>query len=277
MQSSIPIFYNAIPKPPFYGSQVVTDIPLEDVYKYINPVVLFRARWGYRRQKHMSVEKYDQFIEEAVVPIFQSYKQRCADKHWLRPQVVYGYFHAQADGDDLIIYHDDAKTEWIRFTFPRQTHTEARLCISDFFANVDSGRLDVAAFQLVTVGGTITEVVNELLNEGEAGDAFHLRGLGIETAEALAEYFHRYIRIELDMANEDSPNIFDLFHCSYRGVRHTFGYPACPNLTDQSKLWPLLKPERISVELSETYQLVPENSIAAIVVHHPEARYFNVK
>ncbi|MCZ6678369.1 MAG: hypothetical protein O7E52_14100 [Candidatus Poribacteria bacterium] len=266
-----------IPAPPFYGSKVVTDISLEQVYNYINPVVLFRVQWKYRRQPGMSQHEYDRFIEREIVPIYQHYRMLCADNAWLRPLVVYGYFHAQSDGDDLIIYHDDAQTEWVRFTFPRQTHTEERRCITDYFVGLDSGRTDVVAFQLVTVGDTITEVAQASLEAGNEGRYLHLRGLGVETTEALAEYAHRQIRLELDIAEADSPYVLDLFHGSYQGARFSFGDAAGPNSADLTKLWQLLEPERIGVELSEGFQLAPEESTAAIIVHHPEARLFNVK
>ncbi len=266
-----------IPAPPFYGSRIVTDISLEQVYNYINPVVLFRVQWRHRRQPGMTQHEYDRFIEREVAPVYQHYKKLCADNHWLRPQVVYGYFHAQSDGNDLIIYHADAQTEWVRFTFPRQTHTEERRCITDYFASIDSIRMDVAAFQVITVGSTITEVAQEFLAAGDDSEYLHLHGLGVETTEALAEYAHRQIRLELGIAEEDSPYILDLFHGSYQGVRFSFGDAACPNLAELAKLWRLLEPERIGVELSEEFQLVPENSTAVIIVHHPEARLFNVK
>ena len=266
-----------IPLPPFYGSRVVADISLEQVYNYINPVVLFRVQWRYRRQPGMLIHEYDRFIEREVVPLYQHYKQLCRDNGWLHPQVVYGYFHAQSDGDDLIVYHDDAKTEWVRFTFPRQTHTQERRCITDYFAGVDSGRMDVAAFQLVTVGFAITEVEQAFLDAGNDSEYLHLRGLGVETTEALAEYSHRQVRLELGIAAEDSPYVLDLFHGSYQGARFSFGDAACPNLADLAKLWQLLEPERIGIGLSEGFQLLPENSTAAIIVHHSEARLFNVQ
>ena len=266
-----------IPTPPFYGAKVVTDASLEQVYNYINPVVLFRVQWRYRRQPGMLQHEYDRFIEREVVPIYQHYKQLCMDNDWLRPFVVYGYFHAQSDSDDLIIYRADAQTEWVRFTFPRQTHTEERRCITDYFARVDSGQMDVVAFQVVTVGATIADAMQTALDEGNEGRHLHLRGLAIETTEALVEYAHRQIRLELGIAEEDSPYVLDLFHGSYQGARFSFGDAACPNLAGLSKLWRLLEPGRIGVELSEEFQLMPEYSTATIIVHHPEARLFNVK
>ena len=266
-----------IPTPPFYGARVITDISLEQVYNYINPVVLFRVQWGYRRQQGMLQHEYDRFIEREVVPIYQHYKQLCMENDWLSPLVVYGYFHAQSAGDDLIIYHADAQTEWVRFTFPRQTHTEERRCITDYFASVDSIQMDVVAFQLVTIGSTITEVMQQATAEGNEGRHLHLRGMAIETTEALEEYAHRQIRLELDIAAEDSPYVLDLFHGSYQGARFRFGDAACPDLAGLAKLWQLLAPGRIGVELSEEFQLTPGGSVAAIIVPHPEARIFNVQ
>ena len=266
-----------IPLPPFYGSRVASDISLEQVYNYINPVVLFRVQWRYRRQPGMLTHEYDRFIEREVVPLYQHYKQLCLDNGWLRPQVVYGYFHAQSDGDDLIVYHDDAKTEWVRFTLPRQTHTQERRCITDYFAGIDSGRMDVATFQLITVGFGIAEVAQAFLDAGNDSEYLHLRGLGVETTEALAEYSHRQARLELGISAEDSPYVLDLFHGSYQGARFSFGDAACPNLAELAKLWQLLEPKRIGIGLSERFQLLPENSTAAIIVHHSEARLFNVQ
>ena len=269
--------HSHIPTPPFYGARVVTDISLEQVYNYINPVVLFRVQWGYRRQQGMSQHEYDRFIEREIVPIYQHYKQLCMDNSWLRPLVVYGYFHAQSDGDDLIVYHTDAQTERVRFTFPRQTHTKERRCITDYFTNVDSMQMDVVAFQFVTIGITITEVMEQAIAEGNEGRYLHLRGMAIETTEALEEYAHRQIRLELDIAAEDSPYVLDLFHGSYQGARFRVGDAACPDLAALAKLCQLLEPQRIGVELSDEFQLMPEGSVAAIIVHHPEARIFNVQ
>lgn len=264
-----------IPKPPFIGTRVVENIPLDEIYLYINEVALFRGQWQFRRGK-MSNEEFNHFIEEHVRPIFERWKRRAKEESILQPKVVYGYFWANSDGDDLIIYREDGKTEWLRFTFPRQPSPPHK-CISDFFRPVGSGERDVVAFHLVTMGPHVTETERELFAKNEYRDYLYLHGLGVEATEALAEYWHKRIREELGIADEDAKEIRLLFSLKYRGCRYSFGYPACPNLEDQAKLFELLRPERIGVTLTEEYQLVPEQSTSAIIVHHPEAKYFNIR
>ncbi len=193
------------------------------------------------------------------------------------PRVVYGYFAAQSEGNDLIVYEGEGQgRELVRLTFPRQK-TGRSLCLSDFFLPVESGRRDVVAFSLVTVGARASEVTHELFAANKYSDYLYLHGLSVETAEALAEYWHKVIREELEIAGEDAPDINDLFHQKYRGSRYSFGYPACPDLADQVKLFELLHPEEaIGVRLTEGYQLDPEQSTSALVVHHPQAKYFMV-
>ncbi|GBC96476.1 Methionine synthase [bacterium HR16] len=264
-----------IPTPPFIGTRVVEDIPLDEIYPYINEVALFRGQWQFRRGK-MSNEEFNRFLEEHVRPIFERWKQRAKEERLLQPKVVYGYFWTNSDGDDLIIYREDGQTEWLRFTFPRQPSPPHK-CISDFFRPVQSGERDVVAFHLVTMGSRVSEVERELFATHQYQDYLYLHGLGVEATEALAEYWHKRIREELGIADEDAKEIRLLFSLKYRGCRYSFGYPACPNLEDQAKLFELLRPERIGVTLTEEYQLVPEQSTSAIIVHHPEAKYFNIR
>ncbi|GIV17061.1 MAG: hypothetical protein KatS3mg022_2496 [Armatimonadota bacterium] len=264
-----------IPTPPFIGTRVVEDIPLDEIYPYINEVALFRGQWQFRRGK-MSNEQFNRFLEEHVRPIYERWKQRAKEEELLQPKVVYGYFWANSDGDDLIIYREDGETEWLRFTFPRQPSPPHK-CISDFFRPVQSGERDVVAFHLVTMGPRVSEVERELFAKHQYQDYLYLHGLGVEATEALAEYWHKRIREELGIADEDAKEIRLLFSLKYRGCRYSFGYPACPNLEDQAKLFELLHPERIGVTLTEEYQLVPEQSTSAIIVHHPDAKYFNIR
>ncbi|MCS6829317.1 MAG: methionine synthase [bacterium] len=264
-----------IPEPPFIGTRVVENIPLDEIYPYINEVALFRGQWQFRRGK-MSSEEFNRFLEERVRPIFEQWKQRAKEEGLLQPKVVYGYFWANSDGDDLIIYREDGATEWLRFTFPRQPSPPHK-CISDFFRPVQSGERDVVAFHLVTMGSRVSEVERELFATHQYQDYLYLHGLGVEAAEALAEYWHKRVREELGIAHEDAKEIRLLFSLKYQGCRYSFGYPACPNLEDQAKLFELLRPERIGVTLTEEYQLVPEQSTSAIIVHHPEAKYFNIR
>lgn len=264
-----------IPHAPFFGSKVVDSIALHDVYPYINEIALFRGQWQFTRGK-MSGSEYESFVKEKVKPVFEHWKSRSAVENLLVPKIVYGYYPCQSDGDDLILYQGDLKTEKQRFTFPRQPDGNY-YCISDFFASKDSGRMDVIGCMLVTVGMQASDFSAKLFEANNYSDYLYFHGLSVETAEALAEYWHRQIRIELGFAQNDNQEIKKLFQQSYRGSRYSFGYPACPFLDDQVKLFELLEPERIGVSLTEEFHLVPEQSTSAIIVHHPEAKYFNVK
>ncbi|MEK6650641.1 MAG: methionine synthase [Bacteroidota bacterium] len=270
-----------IPSAPFWGSRIVTDIPVDDVYRYINDVALIRGQWRVVKGK-LSAEEYDRILRETIMPEYQALKDQVRSAGLLQPNVVYGYFPCQSGGNDLIIYeppNDGVATvspiERARLSFPRQTK-DRQLCISDFFASVDSGRMDVIAMQLVTVGRAASEHARSLFQADNYKDYLYFHGLSVESAEALAELWHQRIRQELGIAYKDAPEIKRLFSQGYQGARYSFGYPACPNLEDQAVLFDLLHPERINVSLSEEFQLDPEQSTSAIVVHHPAARYFNV-
>lgn len=264
-----------IPKPPFWGTRVVEDIPLGEVFKYINEVALFKGQWQVRQGKRTSQE-YRAFLEEKIRPVFDALKEQSEREHLIVPRVVYGYFPCQSEGNSLIIYHDDQKTERTRFEFPRQPAGK-RLCLADYFASRDSGRIDTVALFLVTIGRKASEHAHYLFNSDRYSDYLYFHGLSVETAEALAEYWHKRIREELGIAGKDAANIRKLFQQGYQGSRYSLGYPACPNLEDQTKIFDLLDPSRIDVALSEEYQLDPEQSTSAIVVHHEEARYFNIE
>ncbi|MCX7984376.1 MAG: methionine synthase [Bacteroidetes bacterium] len=283
---SVSICSSAIPQPPFWGSRIVTDISLDEVYRYINQVALFRGQWRIVRGKRTE-EEYRKILEEQIIPEFEVLKQQAKEQKLLQPSVVYGYFPCQSDGDELIIYEaPESNTplgelrasilpEIVRFTFPRQ-RTGKHLCISDFFASVDSGVYDVVAFHLVTMGNRATEYAHELYRLDHYKEYLFFHGFSVEATEALAEYWHRKIREELNIHQHDDPDITKLFSQKYQGARYSFGYPACPNLEDHKKLFMLLHPERIGVTLTESYMLNPEQSTDAIIVHHPEARYFKV-
>jgi 5-methyltetrahydrofolate--homocysteine methyltransferase len=192
----------------------------------------------------------------------------------LIPQVAYGHFAANAEGNDLVIYKDESRSsEWMRFTFPRQGK-DPWLCIADFFRSADSGEGDWASFQLVTMGSRVSERAAELFEANEYQKYLFLHGLGVEMAEALAEYWHHRIREELGFAAEDGPTLAGLFRQQYRGGRYSWGYPACPDLTDNAKVADLLGADRIGVEVSEGFQLQPEQTTNAIICHHPQAKYF---
>lgn len=264
-----------VPDAPFLGTRVVEGIDLDAIYPFINTVALFRGQWQFRKGAR-SDEDYERFVEHEVLPIFERLKASCKAERILRPAVVYGYFECNSDADDLIVWDPaDSARELERFSFPRQ-ETNKRLCISDFFRPVESGRRDVIAMQCVTVGREASARAKILFERNEYAEYLYLHGMGVETAEALAEMWHKRVRQELGIANDDSPSIRKLFAQGYRGSRYSFGYPACPDMSDQEKLFRLLKPERIGCELTENWQIDPEQSTSAIVVHHPEARYFNV-
>ncbi len=263
-----------IPAAPFFGTRVVTQVPLSEVFHFVNEVALFRTQWQFHRGKGPR-DKFDDLIQNHVRPIYEKVKARCEAEQILQPRVVYGYFPCQSEGNDLIVYAEDGRTARVRFTFPRQP-SGRHLCIADFFAAVDSGRMDVLGCLLVTVGRRASEVTRDLFEQHNYTDYLYLHGLSVEAAEALAELWHRRLREELGIAAEDSSDLTRIFRQGYRGSRYSFGYPACPNLEDQAKLFTLLEPERIGVELSEEFQLDPEQSTSAIVVHHPEAKYFNI-
>ncbi len=264
-----------IPKAPFFGSKIIETVSLDDVYPFINEIALFRGQWQFTRGK-MSTEEYQHFVKEKVKPVFEEWKARARSEKLLIPKVVYGYYPCQSDNDDVILYQDDLKTERLRFTFPRQ-QTEHAYCISDFFAAKDSGKMDVIGCMLVTVGQQASDFSAKLFESNNYADYLYFHGLSVETAEALAEYWHRQIRKELGIQRNDSADTKKLFQQAYRGSRYSFGYPACPNLEDQAKLFELLEPGRIGVSITEEFHLVPEQSTSAIIVHHPEAKYFNVK
>ncbi len=263
-----------IPPAPFYGSRVVEDISLDDVFALANETALFKGQWQFKQGK-MPAEEYRALVANHVRPIYDALKERCKREALLVPRVVYGYFPCQSNGNDLIIYQDDERIERMRFTFPRQPAGK-RLCLADYFAAQDSGRMDVAAFHLVTVGLRASEYAQELFKSDNYADYLYFHGLSVEAAEALAELWHKRIREELGIAGKDAKEVTKLFHQGYQGSRFSFGYPACPNLEDQTKLFELIDPSRIDVTLSEEYQLEPEQSTSAIIVHHEDAKYFSI-
>ena len=286
-----------VPAPPFLGSKIVEDIRLDKLYDYINEVALFRGSWNVYKGKSTE-EEYKKLIDEQIVPVFNELKLQCKRENLLTPKVIYGYFPCQSYDDELIVYkpkgisdeelHSEWKNfdfknltpdnveEWQHFNFPRQ-NKDRHLCISDFFKSKNSGKLDIAAFQIVTVGEKATEHAQKLYGANRYQDYLYFHGFAVETTEALAEYWHKIVRMELGIAGKDSPEIKKLFSQGYQGSRYSFGYPACPNLEDNKQMFELLHPERLGVELTEEFQMVPEQTTNAIIVHHPEAKYFFVR
>ncbi len=262
------------PKLPFYGARAFTKFDIFEVYKYINPVALFRGQWQFRRQEGMGNLEFNAWLEDNAVPIFQRMQRDLANV--LQPRVKWGYFPCSSEGNDLIIYHDDAETERLRFTFPRQRDGR-RQCLSDFFLPTQAGQRDTVGFQIVTVGEDVSKQERALFAKGDFQDYLYTHGMGVETAEALAEYWHRQMRVEMGIDDQEPSAMKLLLSAKYHGARYSFGYPACPNLEDQAKLFELLSPEDIGITLSEEFMLVPEQSTSAIIVHHPEAKYFNIR
>src|SRR5436190_3825915 len=263
-----------IPQPPFLGSRVAHDIPLQDVFAYVNETALFKGQWQFKQGRKPN-EEYQAFVAEHVRPVFEELKQRSEREGLLIPRAVYGYFHCQSSGNDLIVYDQTSKLELARFTFPRQPAGK-RLCLADYFASVESGHMDLVALHLVTMGGRASEYSQQLFKADNYADYLYFHGLSVEGAEALTELWHKKIREELGIDGNDAKSLNELFRQGYQGSRFSFGYPACPNLEDQVKVFELLDPSLIDVELTEEFQLDPEQSTSAIIIHHPEARYFSI-
>ena len=267
-----------IPQPPFYGVRVRKDWNLDEVFGFINETALFKNQW---QLKTASATDYLRLVEEKYRPILKEMEQEVKRNNWFEPRSVHGYFPAQSEGNDVIVYDPESvqqgsPRERLRITFPRQR--EGRLLsIADFFEPKSKGQMDVVGFSMVTIGQVASEVTQRLFESGDFTRYLYLHGLSVETAEALAELLHKKIREEMGIAALDSAVVKDLFHQKYQGSRYSFGYPACPNLEDQTKIFELLEPEKnIGVRLTEGFHLEPEQSTNAIVVHHPQAKYFVV-
>jgi 5-methyltetrahydrofolate--homocysteine methyltransferase len=262
-----------IPTPPFFGSRVVKGIQLSDYAGMLDERALFVGQWGLKGNRG----EYENMVEAEGRPRLRSLLNEVQSSGWLNAAVVYGYFPCYSEGNDLVILHhegDNKGKERTRFTFPRQTR-DRRLCISDFFAAKDSGKTDVVAFHVVTMGSTVSEAAAKLFAANNYREYLELHGLSVQLTESLAEHWHARIREELSVKSDDSNDLQGILDQGYRGSRYSFGYPACPDLEQQVQLCELLEPGRIGVELSEEFQLHPEQSTSAIIVHHPEAKYFN--
>jgi 5-methyltetrahydrofolate--homocysteine methyltransferase len=265
---------NPIPAPPFWGSRVVKGIQLADYSSWLDEGALFKGQWGLK-QARSTGPTYEELAESEGRPRLRGLLTRMQSEGLLEAAVTYGYFPCVSKGDDLIVLHEDG-TERTRFTFPRQRRGR-RLCLADFFRPEESGETDVVGFQVVTVGNRVSEAANELFASDAYRDYLELHGLSVQLAEALAEYWHARVRAELGFAGEDPADVEDMFALKYRGARFSLGYGACPDLEDRAKIADLLEPGRIGVELSEEFQLHPEQSTDAIIIHHPEAKYFNAR
>jgi 5-methyltetrahydrofolate--homocysteine methyltransferase len=264
---------NQVPKVPFFGSRVVKGIALADYSSMLDERALYVGQWGLKSERG----KYEEMVENQGRPRLRSLLNEAVSQGWINAAVVYGYFPCYSEGNDLVILHHQGEkkdSERLRFTFPRQRR-DRRLCLSDFFKNKDSGEIDVVAFHVVTMGQSVSRATAKLFAANEYREYLELHGLSVQLTEALAEHWHARIRSELGFASDDSRELSEILDQGYRGSRYSFGYPACPDLGAQVQLCELLEPERIGVELSEEFQLHPEQSTSAIIVHHPEAKYFN--
>jgi 5-methyltetrahydrofolate--homocysteine methyltransferase len=272
-----------VPVPPFFGSRVVKGIPLADYAAMLDERATFLGQWGLKPSRGGSGgPSYEELVETEGRPRLRYWMELLATEKLIEAAVVYGYFPCYSDGNDVVVLDENGHSERARFTFPRQRR-DRRLCIADFFRPKGADELDVIGFQLVTVGSAISEYTQKLFAANAYRDYLEVHGLSVQLAEALAEYWHSRVRSELvlpggaPLANDDPADLDGVLRVDYRGCRYSFGYAACPDLEDRAKVVSLLRPDRINVNLSEEFQLEPEQSTDALLVHHPEASYFNAK
>ena len=262
---------NKLPIAPFFGSRVVKGVALNDYAQMLDERALFLGQWG------LKGKDFEVMATEEGRPRLRSLLNEIQSQGWLNAAVTYGYFPCYSEGNDLVILHHegtDKGKERLRFTFPRQSR-DRRLCLADFFRGKDSGEVDVVSFQIITMGQSISDAINKLFNQNLYREYLELHGLSVQLTEALTEMWHARTREELGFSSEDNPDFNEILNQGYRGSRYSFGYPACPDLSQQVQLMSLLEPEKIGVSLSEEFQLHPEQSTTSIVLHHPEAKYFN--
>ena len=268
---------NEVFKPPFLGTRVVKGIALDDIVEYVNETALYRNQWQYRPEKFDDgTHESDDEFKARIRATFREQLAAAKASGVLVPQVVYGYFAANGDGNDLVVWTDESRTtEAARFTYPRQRQAPF-LCIADFLRPLESGESDYASFHIVTMGGVVSEEAARLFAANEYQQYLLLHGLGVEMAEALAEYWHRRIRDEWGFVDEDGPTVGGLFRQQYRGGRYSWGYPACPELEDNATVARLLDSERLGIEVNEEtgWQYQPEQTTSALICHHPQAKYF---
>ena len=263
-----------VPQPPFWGPRAITRVSPKAVVPYLNERMLYQFQWGYRKDGK-SLAEYRAWARDELRPVLTRILDIAIREEILMPQAAYGYWPCAADGNDVILFDLDGSRELTRFSFPRQ-NKDGGLCVADFFRDVDAAERDVIGLQVVTMGRRASDAAREWFAENRYQDYLYLHGLSVEMAEALAEYLHRRIRGELGFAAEEARDAEAMLAQGYRGSRYSFGYPACPNLADQKQLLELLRADEIGITLSEEDQLDPEQSTSAIIVHHPQAKYFSV-
>ena len=267
---------NPVPTPPFWGDRVVKGIALAESPATWTSARRSSGQWGLKASRGDG-PGYEELVESEGRPRLRSWLDRIQTDSVMEPSVVYGYWPCYSDGDELVVLDAEAHADEVaRLRFPRQQR-DRFLCLADFFRPKDAGELDVVCFQLVTMGSRVSEVTADLFERNAYRDYLELHGLSVQLTEALAELWHARVRDELGFGTEDSDDLGQVFRQGYRGSRYSFGYPACPDLEYRADLVRLLRPERIGVTLSEELQLHPEQSTDALVVHHPEAKYFNAR
>jgi len=260
-------------EPPFWGARLVEATP-NAVLPFLNERSLYQFQWGFRKQGR-TLEEFMDYAKTELRPVLKRMLALNSEQNILRPQAIYGYWKAAGDGNDLILFEEDGKTEAARFTLPRQPKDDGE-CIADFVRDINNEQRDVVGLQVVTVGQKASDLAREWFEANRYQDYLYLHGLSVEMAEAMAEYTHKRIRAELGFAAEDDRDMEKMLSQSYRGSRYSFGYPACPRLEDQEPILRLLDAERIGISLSDGFQLHPEQSTSALVILNPRAKYFTV-
>ncbi|PID71855.1 MAG: 5-methyltetrahydrofolate--homocysteine methyltransferase [Desulfobulbus propionicus] len=256
-----------VPDPPFIGQRYEEAIEPEVLFPLINKQALIRGRWGYRRGR-MSAEEYKELIDTTIEPLYQELCRSTVEQGLITPRVSYGYFNCYAEGETVHVAADD---KLYPFVFPRQQSAPFR-CISDYFKTRQEGG-DIAGFFVVTIGDRIAAKTAQLYKDDAYHDYLMLHGFSVEVTDALAEYWHARMRRELGIGGEETDGVITQ---GYQGSRYGFGYPACPDMDVHVPLFAFLRPEKIGVSLTENMQMVPEQTTSAIVVHHPQAKYFAV-
>jgi 5-methyltetrahydrofolate--homocysteine methyltransferase len=262
-----------VPEPPFLGARVLEEVAVEALLPYLNERLLYQFHWGFRKAGR-DLTGFRAWAESEVKPILVRLLETCADEGILQPRAAYGFWQAAAQGDDLVLFADDG-AEAARFPLPRQPRPGG-LCLADFVRDVSSNQRDVVGLQLVTMGQQVADTARRWFADDRYQDYLYLHGLGVELTEALAEYVHKRIRGEPGFGHQDAREMEALLRQGYRGARYSFGYPACPKLADQRQILALLEAEQIGVEMAEADQLHPAQSTSALVLHHPQAKYFSL-
>ena len=268
-----------IPIPPFWGTKIKEE-PLKNIFEYIDEFALIRSRWGFS-QGNTTEEQFTEILKNKAQPLFEQMKKKFIEENIITPKAIYGYFPVCSENDKLIVYEPNTREGTpvesrkiiAEFYFPRQKSGKI-LCISDYFQNIKSGKIDTLGVQIVTLGEEISHITKKLYDDGNFTEYYYLHGIATELTEAYAEVIHKLIRTELGIVGNDAKSLRQLFSQGYQGSRFSFGYPACPNMEGNNTLLNLLEADRIGVKISEAFQMHPELTTSALVSWHPQARYF---